>query len=205
MDWVIDLAELAQQRPTLAAVAYLLTYAGVMMVGLPGGIAMLLLGGFVFGPAVGPGLALAGAVLAAGLTYPLARGPLGRLVARTAGPERLTEVARFVQRQGAFGLLTVRMIPLFPFALLNLALALARVPWWSFILTTALGTVPIALLMARVGSKMPSVLELDGAASAQALLRPDILLPIAVLVGLSLCGLIWRRREALKQAGRRTD
>ncbi|MEM7708429.1 MAG: VTT domain-containing protein [Pseudomonadota bacterium] len=194
MEWIEQLQSLAQQQPLLAALAYISLYAGVMLAGLPGGLAMLLLGGFLFGNLPAAGLALVGAGLAAALVYPMARGPLGRFVTRRAGSARMGEMSLFVHRQGVLGLLLVRMIPLFPFALLNVGLAVAGVPWARYLITTVVGTVPIALLVTRVGSQMSSLLDLEEASGFGLLLDPQVLAPLLALIGLVVMGLIWRRR-----------
>ncbi|MFK7957147.1 MAG: TVP38/TMEM64 family protein [Lysobacterales bacterium] len=196
MDWLIQLADLAQQKPVLASLLYVLAYAGIMLLGLPGGIAMLLLGGFAFGNLTGAVLALVGAALAAGLTYPLARGLLGKALIRRAGQERMDEIGEFVRRQGIIGLLIVRMIPVFPFALLNVGLSVAGVRWWPFITTTVLGTVPIAVLVTRVGAKTQSIVQFDEVGLIGALARPDVFAPLGLVIALALFGLIWRRRAA---------
>ncbi len=199
MDWLIQLSELAQQRPVLAGCTYVLAYAGIMLIGLPGGIAMLLLGGFAFGNLTGAILALLGAAIAAGLTYPLARGVLGSALTARAGQQRMDEIAGFVRQQGIPGLLVVRMIPVFPFALLNVGLAVAGVNWWAFITTTVVGTIPIAALLSRVGSKTQSVVQLDETGLLSAIARPDVLAPLGLMIGLTVFGLIWRHRSRPRQ------
>ncbi|MEM9532626.1 MAG: VTT domain-containing protein [Pseudomonadota bacterium] len=194
MPGIQELLQLLQTHPAIAAAAYVALYAGVMLLGLPGGLAMLLVGGYAFGNATATVLALTGAALAAAATYPVARGPLGRFIVNRGGEQTLARMATFVRRQGIPGLLLVRMIPLFPFALLNVCLSLIQVPFLRYLITTVAGTVPIAVLVTRVGSETQSLVALEGSVGPGLLLQPRLLMPLGGLLGVVIAGLLIKKR-----------
>lgn len=102
--------------------------------------------GVVFGPWAGTGLTWGGAMLGAWVAYGLARqGSLGAVHI----PPR---IHRATGRPLA--LLTLRLIPLFPFFLINYGCGAARVPFWRFTWTTALGILPLSVLLSGLGAHL---------------------------------------------------
>lgn len=119
---------------------FVLAYAVASGTGLPA-TAFTLAGGAIFGTVVGSLLNWVGAMLGAIVAYVLSRqlgsGAARKLLGRHAGKlDSLTE------RTGFTALLRLRLIPIVPFNALNFAAGLARVPFRSFVLSTAIGIVP---------------------------------------------------------------
>jgi uncharacterized membrane protein YdjX (TVP38/TMEM64 family) len=140
-----------------ALIAYIFIYVGVVALSLPGAAFLTIAGGVLFGwiPA---GLAVVFAATAgASIIFVLARSAAGEFFLRRAGPR----VAKVVQgfRSDAFSyLLFLRLVPLFPFVLVNLAAALAGLPLATFVLATAVGIVPGTFVFASIGSGLDSVI-----------------------------------------------
>lgn len=182
-------------RPVLAAAAYLAAYAAVVGLSLPAGGALSVLGGALFGAWAGGALAVAAATLGAVLLFLLARGTLGAWLARPARPliERLRPA---IERDGFAGLLALRLIPVVPFWLTNLAPALLGMRLLPYVAATLLGILPATFVLAGIGAGASDVLARGERPDLSALLSPPVLLPLLGLAALSLAPGVWRRWRA---------
>lgn len=180
--------------PALAAAAYVLAYVVVVALSLPGGAVMTLAGGLLFGPWFGAALAVGGATLGACLLFLAARSALAPLVAgRAAG--LLGRVRPGLERDGFFYLLTLRLVPVVPFWLANLAPALVGMRFGPYAAATAIGIVPGAAVFAGMGAGLGDILAAGERPDLSVILSPPILLPLLGLAALSLLGAWWRGRK----------
>jgi uncharacterized membrane protein YdjX (TVP38/TMEM64 family) len=188
-------------RPVVAALAYLAAYVGVVAFSLPGGAVMTLAGGFLFGPWLGTVLAVAGATAGACLLFLGARHALGDTLARRAGGPLLERVREGLRRDGFWYLLSLRLIPVVPFWLANLAPALAGMPLPPYAAATLLGIIPGTAVFAGIGAGLGGVFDAGGRPDLSVILSPGILLPLLGLAALSLLGAWWRGRQRRAEAG----
>lgn len=187
LDWV-------GRRPIVAAAVYFGLYVLVVALSLPGGAVMTLTGGFLFGTWIGTLLAVLGATGGACLLFLAARGALAPLVAgRAAG--LVDRLRPGLERDGFFYLLTLRLIPVVPFWLVNLAPALVGMPFGAYAAATAIGIVPATAVFAGIGAGLGEVLAAGGRPNLGIVLSPPILLPLLGLAALSLIGAWWRKRK----------
>ena len=184
---------LVQQWGVLAAFVYVIAYATLVALSVPGGAVLSMAGGFLFGPWLGTICAVIGATLGATGIFLAARAGLGGLAHR-AGPFIAKLEAGF--RADAFSyLLVLRLVFIVPFWLVNLVPALVGVKLRSYVLATFIGIIPATFVFASLGSGLANIVEEPGLA---VLLRPSVLGPI---VGLALLALIpvgyrrWRGRN----------
>jgi uncharacterized membrane protein YdjX (TVP38/TMEM64 family) len=113
--------------------------------------------GMVYGPFWGSVITWVGAMLGASAAFGLAR-LLGRpFVERFIPPESRQRLARWSHEHGGHTLLMSRLIPLIAFNLINYAAALTRISWWTFLWATALGILPLTVLLAILGDRMLSI------------------------------------------------
>ncbi len=148
----------------LAAIAaFVGLYIATVALGIPGAAILSTSAGVVFG-AVGGGLAaMTGAVIGATMAFAIARSALGDFMMARAGPRaaRLTEGFR----RGAFNyLLFLRLVPLFPFWLVNLVPALCGVRLAPFVAATVLGISPVTFAFALFGAGLDTALAAQGSA-----------------------------------------
>jgi uncharacterized membrane protein YdjX (TVP38/TMEM64 family) len=147
----------------LAAVAlYVATYVVAVALSLPGALALTLSGGFLFGGFLGGAAAVIGATIGATIIFVIAKSAFGEHLARRAGPvaEKLAEGFR----ADAFHyLLFLRLVPVFPFFLVNLVPALAGVRLSTFVAATGIGIIPAGFAFAFVGAGLDSVIRAQGA------------------------------------------
>ena len=124
---------------------------------LPGGAFLTVVGGFLFGIAVGASAAVIGATIGATLIFLVARTALGEPLLRRAGP-RANQLAEGFSKDAFSYLLFLRLVPAFPFFLVNLVAAFAGVRLGPFIAATALGIIPGAMVFALAGIGLDSVI-----------------------------------------------
>jgi uncharacterized membrane protein YdjX (TVP38/TMEM64 family) len=140
-----------------AVLVYVAAYAAAVTISIPGAWFLTVSGGFLFGVATGGLAAVTGATIGATCIFLIAKTAIGDYLVRRAGPLALRLVEGF--RQNAFSyLLFLRLVPAFPFFLVNLVPALAGVRLLPFVAATAIGIVPATFIFAFVGTGFDSVL-----------------------------------------------
>jgi uncharacterized membrane protein YdjX (TVP38/TMEM64 family) len=190
------LAALVAARPVLSALMYVAAYIAVVAFSLPGGAVMTLSGGLLFGAFIGACLAVLGATIGAAVLFLLARSAFAPLVAGRAegllGPLRAG-----LARDGFFYLLSLRLVPVFPFWLLNLAPALLGMAFAPYLAATFLGIIPGTLVFAGIGAGLDEVFLSGGVPDLGVIFSWGVLLPLLGLASLSLFGVWFRRRRSL--------
>jgi uncharacterized membrane protein YdjX (TVP38/TMEM64 family) len=146
------------RHTALAMLAYVATYVAVVALSLPGALVMTILGGLLFDWLIGGTLAVTGATLGAAVIFMAARTSLGATLRERAGP-RIASLAEGFRNDAASYLLFVRLVPLFPFAVINLAAAIFSVPFGTFLWTTVAGILPGTFAFALAGASLDTVLE----------------------------------------------
>jgi len=189
-DW---LCSLVARWGFVAAVLYIAVYGILVALSVPGGAVLTIAGGFLFGTWLGALCAIVGATAGATAIFLAARAGLGGLAQRGGALVGKLE-AGF--RADAFNyLLVLRLVPIFPFWLVNLVPALVGVKLQTYVLATLLGIIPGSFVYASLGNGLGSVVE---APNPGILFRPSVLVPI---VGLAILALVpvgyrrWRRRK----------
>lgn len=190
-----SLAGFVAASPVLAVLAYVGIYLLVVALSLPGAVVMTLAGGFLFGPWLGAAAAVVGAGLGACALFLAARYALAAALAAKAGP-LLGKVRDGLARDGFWYLLSLRLIPVVPFWLVNLAPALAGMRLAPFAAATFLGIIPGTAVFAGIGAGLGQVFEAGGRPDLSVIFSPGILLPLLGLAALSLAGIWWRGRKA---------
>jgi uncharacterized membrane protein YdjX (TVP38/TMEM64 family) len=189
-DW---LCGLVQEWGTLAAFAYIAVYGVLVALSVPGAVVLTLAGGFLFGTWIGGVCAVIGATLGATAIFLAARAGLGGLAQRAG---RFVGKLEAGFRADAFSyLLVLRLVPVFPFWLVNLVPALVGVRLSTYVLATLLGIIPGTFVYASLGNGLGSLVEEPDLAIV---FKPSLLLPI---VGLALLALVpvaykhWRGKK----------
>jgi uncharacterized membrane protein YdjX (TVP38/TMEM64 family) len=168
----------------LAVIGFMLAYAALTALSVPGAMLMTLAAGFLFGPWLGGTYALVGATCGAGAVFLAARTGLSGLVDR-AGPRVQRLKAKF--RADAFSyLLCLRLVPIFPFWLVNLAAGAANMPLPLYLTATFFGMIPGTFVYAGIGNSVSALIE-AGQPVPYTIFHPNILLP---LIGLALLVLL---------------
>jgi len=157
-----------------AVAAYMALYVVVVALSIPVGFYLTVIGGILFGVALGGAAALVSATTGAICIFLIARSAIGEYFVRWAGPmaERL---AKGFRAEAFSYLLFLRLVPIIPFWVVNLVAALAGVRLAIFAGATALGIVPATFIFAFFGAGLDSVITAQQAAygACVAAARPD--------------------------------
>jgi uncharacterized membrane protein YdjX (TVP38/TMEM64 family) len=153
-DWIKAFAE---ERPIQALGLFVAIYAAVVALSIPASAFLTIIGGFLFGWKIGLLAALFGATAGATGVFLIVRTSLGEILLRRAGP-RVQGLAAGFRRNATAYLLFIRVTPVVPFWVTNIAAALFRVPLRTFLLTTPLGMAPVSLAFAVAGSGLDGFL-----------------------------------------------
>jgi uncharacterized membrane protein YdjX (TVP38/TMEM64 family) len=198
----LSLASLQHRRGTLQALvaahsllaplAFVAVYASAIALSLPGALFLTLAGGFLFGTWLGGSLSVVGATLGAVAVFLVARSSLGAALRERAGPWLQRLEAGF-RRDALSYLLVLRLVPVFPFWLVNLVPAFLGVSLRNFALATFLGIIPGCLVYAGVGSGLGTLLDRDEQPDLHLILEPQVLLPLLGLAALALLPALYRR------------
>jgi uncharacterized membrane protein YdjX (TVP38/TMEM64 family) len=202
-------------HPVTAFVSFIALYVGVVALSIPGALVLTVSSGLLFGALVGASGAFIGAILGASLIFLIARSALGGWLVKRAGPFAEKLAAGF--RRGAFSyLLFLRLVPLFPFWLVNIAPALFGVRFSVFIGATALGIIPLTVAYALFGAGLDSAIAAQASAYEACLaaareqcqidfdlrlaLTPQLIAALAAITLVALTPLIVRRWRARREA-----
>ena len=178
----------------LAVAIFILVYILQTTFSLPGGAILTLTGGFLFGSLMGTVFVNIGATAGATLAFLAARYLLRDWVENKFG-DRLGPIqAGFAQNAFSY-LMTLRLIPAFPFFLVNLVSGLTRVNLGTYMVATSLGIIPGSFVFAFAGRQLGSINSLSEIAS------PSVLLAFSLLGLLALMPIAYRKWTEKKEAG----
>jgi uncharacterized membrane protein YdjX (TVP38/TMEM64 family) len=186
------LTEATLAHPDASLLLYVVAYAVVVALSIPVGVVMSVAGGLLFGTALGSAAAVVGATLGAVLLFLAVRLALRPMLERRAG-KLLARIGPGLQRDGFSYLLALRLIPAFPFWLVNLAPALVGMRLLPYAAATLLGVIPAAIVFASLGAGVGGVLAAGERPDVGVIFAPRVLGPLLGLALLSLLPVLWRR------------
>ncbi|WP_431302408.1 TVP38/TMEM64 family protein [Sediminicoccus sp. BL-A-41-H5] len=191
------LSALVAQHAVLAAGGYVLTYAAAVALSVPGAVILTLAGGFLFGAWLGTLLTVLGATIGATLVFLFARTIFGEnALDRFGAPAQ--RLAEGIRRNAASYLLVLRLVPLFPFFLVNLVPAFVGVRLPIYVLTTFFGIMPGTFVFSLTGAGLGSILDAGGTLDLGSVLTPQVLGALLGLAALSLAAIPLKNRFAAK-------
>lgn len=142
----------------LSLLAYAAIYIAVVALSLPGATVLTLSGGLLFGWAIGGPVTVVAATIGATIIFLVAQSSFGESLAAKAGGS--IDKLREGFKEDAFNyLLFLRLVPAFPFVLVNIAPALLGVNLRTFFLATLFGIIPGTMAYSFFGSGLDSVIE----------------------------------------------
>ncbi|SER59028.1 Pyruvate/2-oxoglutarate dehydrogenase complex, dihydrolipoamide dehydrogenase (E3) component [Nitrosomonas sp. Nm51] len=171
-----------EEKPFYIIGIYSITYIVMAALSLPGAAVMTLAGGAMFGLWVAVPVVLVSATAGATLAFWAARYILRDSVQRRFGG-RLETINRGLERDGAFYLFSLRLVPAFPFFLINLLMGLTRIRSVTFFWASLVGMFPGSTVYVNAGTQIASIGSLS-----------DILSPALILSFLLLAMFPWLAR-----------
>ena len=188
------LAALTESRPVLMIGGYFVTYVLVAALSLPGAAIMTLAGGAIFGLVVGSITVSFASTIGATLAFLAARFLFHDSVQRRF-KSRLQGLNEGVERDGGFYLLGLRLVPIFPFFVINLVAALTPLRTWTFYWVSQLGMLPATIVYVNAGTQLGQI------SSPGDILSPSLLGAFALLAALPLLmrwGLNWLQSRRVR-------
>ena len=193
------LANFVANNPLLAPLAFMVIYCVVVAFSLPGGAIMTIAGGFLFGTVLGTAWVVLSATTGATILFVIAKTSLGDPLRARAGPWLKKMESGFRENALSY-LLVLRLIPLFPFFVVNLVPAFLGVPWRTYVMATFIGIIPGTIVYATVGAGLGSIFDRNESFTASGVMTPEI---ITALIGLALLSLLPVAYKKIKSTGRK--
>jgi uncharacterized membrane protein YdjX (TVP38/TMEM64 family) len=190
-----QLLAFVERHPLLAPLVFMLIYAAVIALSIPGGAILTMAGGFLFGVTAATGYVVIAATCGATVVFLIARTALGDSLRHKAGPAMRRMEAGFRENALSY-LLFLRLIPVFPFWLVNLVPAFLGVPLRTYVLATLVGIIPGSLVYASVGNGLGAVFEAGGRPDLGIIFKPEIILPLIGLAVLAILPVAYRKIKA---------
>jgi uncharacterized membrane protein YdjX (TVP38/TMEM64 family) len=184
------LALVARDGATAAA-AFILVYAGLVALSFPAAELLTIAGGLLFGRWLGTAYVVIGATTGATLVFLAARAGLAGLAVR-AGPRAERFQAGF-QRNALSYLLVLRLVPVFPFWLVNLAAGAAGLRLRVYVIGTFVGIIPGSFIFVSIGTGLGTVIAQGRRPDLAVALEPGVLLPVLGLAALALLPVLYQR------------
>ncbi len=180
------------QRFVVAAIIFVFIYSISTALSLPGGAILSITGGFLFGGITGGLLVVVGATIGATLVFLAAKSVLGDSLRKRAGPWLKKMEDGF--KENAFNyLLVLRLIPIFPFFVVNLVPAFLGVPLGVYIIGTFIGIIPATFVFTFAGAGIGAVLDSGEGFSVSAILTPQIIVALIGLAVLAVLPVIYKK------------
>lgn len=176
----------------MAAFVALFLLIGIFL--LPGATLLSVFSGAVFGLPLGPLLVSLGSTLGAVLAFFVARYILKDWVEERFG-ESLHPVQEGLCENGINYILVLRLVPLFPFFLVNIAMGVSQISWKVFMMGTLLGKLPATWIYANAGSQLASLRSLSDITS------PGVIGALTLLGLLTLTPVLYKQMQKSKQTG----
>lgn len=174
------------QQGVIAVALYIAIYAISVALSVPGASILTIAGGLLFGQWFGSVYVVIGATFGAVGIFLIAKTALGDALRRRAGPAMQKMEAGFQENALSY-LLVLRLIPLFPFFLVNIVPAFLGVNLRTYVIGTFIGIIPGSFVYATVGAGLGSIFEQNAEFSLKGVLTPEI---TAALVGLAVLALL---------------
>ncbi len=183
---------LSAEQPVLTLGAFFLLYVAVTGLSLPGAAVMTLAAGALFGLVTGTILVSFASTAGATLAFLVARLLFRETVQQRFG-QSLKRINEGVEKDGAFYLFGLRLVPVFPFFVINLVMALTPMRTWTFFWVSQLGMLPGTIVYVNAGTQLGQLESVSG------LLSPTL---IASFVLLGIFPLLARKALQAIQAGK---
>lgn len=179
-------------NPLVSRLGYALAYALSIAFSLPVGLVLTVTGGLMFGLIEGTAITVVSATVGALAVFLAARMAIGDSLRAKAGPF-VARLEEGFQENALSYLLVLRLVPIFPFWLVNIVPALLGVSTRVFLLGTLVGIIPGTFVFVSVGNGLDTVFSRGEVPGLGIFLEPGVLIPIAGLTLLSLVPVLYKR------------
>ena len=187
-----DIVAAKDANPLLYISGFFLLYVAVTGLSIPGAAIMTLIAGALFGVLIGTIIVSFASTMGATLAFLSARFVLRDWVQGKFG-ERLRAIDEGLEKDGAFYLFTLRLIPVFPFFVINLLMGLTRIKTRTFFWVSQLGMLPATIVFVNAGTQMSRIESTAGLLSP-ALIASFVALALFPWAAKAIVALVTRSR-----------
>lgn len=188
------LRDFVEANRWVALAAFVGVYAVATAASVPGALLLTLTGGFLFGPVLGGSATAVGATVGAVALWAAVNTAVGEPLRRKAAADggRLQRVIEGVRRDAFSYVLTLRLLPVAPFWLVNAAAGIAGAPLGPYALATLLGILPATFIYSWVGAGLSELFARGETPDLGVIFEPFVLGPLVGLALLSLAPVVWK-------------
>ena len=193
----VQLLDLKDSNKTLISIFFVISYILIVAFSLPGSTVASITGGFLFGLFFGTLLNVLGASIGATALFIAVRWGFGDLLTGRIGQigGRKEKILLKLRKNELFVLLSLRLIPIVPFFVLNLLAASVGMKLRNFIFGTVIGILPAAVLFTWIGVGLGEVFDQDADPDLSIIWSPNIFIPFLTLGILSLFPIFLSRND----------
>ena len=186
------LTNFVSENFVLASLAFVAIYVAATALSVPGASIISITGGFLFGTLIGGTWIVIGATLGASILFIAVKTAFGETLRQKAGPW-VAKVQEGFEKDAFSYLLFLRLVPAFPFFIVNIVPALLNVKFRTYVIATALGILPGCFVFASIGSGIGSIFESGQVPTLKTLITWKVLGPMAGLAVLALIPIVLKR------------
>ncbi|WP_374383290.1 TVP38/TMEM64 family protein [Dongia sp.] len=197
-----DLQAVAANHYFLAVLGFMLAYTALVACSIPGSVVLTLAGGFLFGTVPATCYIVTAATMGAVLVFLAARSALADLLRARAGPW-FSRLADGFERDAWSYMLILRLVPVFPFFVVNLVPAFLGVSLRCFAVTTFFGIIPATFIYAAIGSGLGETLAASDGVNLS--VSPSVWVGLVGLGALAATPIAWKRLQRRLSNGRPDD
>ncbi|MCH2547979.1 MAG: TVP38/TMEM64 family protein [Alphaproteobacteria bacterium] len=183
-------------NPVKVVMIFIAGYVFFTALSLPGAAVMTLLGGALFGLGLGTAIVSIASTAGATLAFLASRFVFGSAIQQRYG-QRLEKINEGIAREGGYYLFALRLVPVFPFFLVNLAMGVTSIAVWKYVAVSWLGMIPGTIAYVFAGTELAQVASLSDVLSPTLILAFVVLglLPLVMKKAMNY----WRKKQG-KQA-----
>ena len=187
--WLLDQV---QNNTLITAITFMAIYIVAVAFSLPGGAVLTIVGGFMFGLALGTTFVVVSATIGATALFLVAKTTIGDALKAKMSPW-LQKMEQGFQENAFNYLLAMRLIPIFPFFVVNLVPAFLGVRLKTYFFATLFGIIPGSVVFIQVGAGLGSIFDSGEEFSTTGILTTDVVLALVGLAILSLLPILYRK------------
>ncbi|MGH7022827.1 MAG: TVP38/TMEM64 family protein [Caulobacteraceae bacterium] len=194
-----ELEAFVHQYGALSVVLFFCVFVLVVTACIPGPGLMCTVSGYLFGWIAGGFIALAACATGSVVVFLACRSAFAEAVVRRSGP-RVRRLEHELRSNAFSYLLALKLMPILPFFVPNIAAGLAGVRLRAVILASLIGSAPVCFILASLGAGLGHMLDNGQRPHLRLFERPDVFLPLIALTLLSVASIAWRlirRRRSL--------
>jgi uncharacterized membrane protein YdjX (TVP38/TMEM64 family) len=181
-----------QEHYSLAVCLYMISYVATILCAIPSSIFFSLTAGFLFGSIFGFLYTMVSAIIGAAIFFLLIRTALAEWLAEKLGKKLQHFEAGF--QENAFNyILTMRLIPIFPFFIVNIASAILGVRLFSFLAATFLGIIPANMIYVSLGHGLGKIFDHHQTPNIEIIFQPHIFIPLILMAVLALLPVVYKK------------